>query len=142
VYGYCDITSIPLDQNWAATVTLKGSKLMPESKLLDFVSIRLPQTALEGFVAIASSSSITNDTNLFLLEDVVDSQLNIPLSVYSTIKLEEGVIILEVLSFGGGGVLLRASVAGNLVSILREKAARHSRIEDQVLKLNFIQLRG
>jgi hypothetical protein len=135
VDGYCNITAIPLNQNRAATVALIGSKLMPESNLLDFVSIRLPQAALEGATAIASSSSITNDTNLFLLEDVVDSKLNILLSVYSTIKLEEGVVILEVLFLGGGGVLLRTSVAGNLVGILREKATRHSRIEDQVLKL-------
>jgi hypothetical protein len=79
------------------------------------VGIRLPQTALEGVTAIASSSSITNDPNWFLLEDVVDSKLNILLSVYSTLKFEEGVVILEIFSLRGGRVLLRASVAGNLV---------------------------
>jgi hypothetical protein len=58
--------------------------------------------------------------------------------VYSTIKLEESVVILEVLSLRCGGVFLRTSVADNLVGILRMKAARHARIEDQVFILNFI----
>ena len=121
-----------------ATITLKSGQFVVEGKSVKVMSLGLPKERLHGCLVAAESPGVTCQSDLLLLLDVLEAQLDVGPPRHLAVELEQGVIILEFLLGLAGPVLFREANINDLIGGGVNQFPRHPRIEDKVFVATLI----
>ena len=121
-----------------ATITLKSGQFVVEGKSVKLMSIVLPKESLRGCHAATESHRVACQSDLLLLLDVIEAQLDVGPPRHLAVELEQGVIVLEYLLGLAGPVLFREPNIDDLKGGGVGKLSRHPRIEDKVFVATLI----